>query len=213
MKLRHDILRRAVLGLVRSGLALLLSTAATGSAAAKLSTGVDEQAQLPFWEISNAAMSLRLVQRLPDQTRGFFTARGFSSAHAEIIAQSCVFQTVFKNQSQQGTPSPLEYDLREWVIVVAGAKQGMKTREDWKTQWQQLNVALPAQLAFEWSLYPTRQVYQAGDYNWGMSMFNLKPGTAFDLKVVWRQHGRAHTETIFGMKCAPDVDITPAAPP
>lgn len=212
MKLRHDILRRTVLGFVRFGLALLLSTAAAASAAVKLSTGVDEQAQLPYWEISDASMSLRLVQRLPDQTRGFFTARGFPAAHAEIIAQSCVFQTVFKNQSQHGTPSPLEYNLRKWVITVVGEVQGLKTREDWKPDWQRLGVALPAQLAFEWSLYPTQQVYQAGDYNWGMSMFNLKPGTAFDLKVVWRQHGRAHAETIRGMRCAPDVEVAPAGP-
>lgn len=183
------------------------------NAMATLSTGTDEQAQLPYWEISDASMVLRLVQRLPDQTRGFFTARGFSAEHAEVIAQSCVFQTVFKNQSQHGAPSPLEYDLREWIVSMAGAAQGMKTREDWKVQWQRLGVALPAQLAFEWSLYPTQQVYQAGDYNWGMSTFNLKPGTAFDLKLVWRQHGRVHSETIRGMRCAPDVDSTPVAAP
>lgn len=204
----HDIFHRAV-----PGVAVLLCAIVTVSEAAKLSTGTDEQAQLPYWEISDGAMSLRLVQRLPDQTRGFFAARGFAPEHAEIIAQSCVFQTVFKNESQRGTPSPLEYDLRKWVVSVAGAAQGMKTREDWKAQWQRLGVALPAQLAFEWSLYPTQQVYQAGDYNWGMSTFNLKPGTVFDLTVAWRQHGRAHSETIRGMRCAPDVDSTPAVTP
>lgn len=213
MIFRNDAFRHTTLEVVRSGWVVLLCASTTVSSAAQLSTGVDEQAQLPYWEVSDAAMSLRLVQRLPDQTRGFFTARGFSAAHAEIIAQSCVFQTVFKNQSQHGTPSSLDYDLRKWVISVAGVKQGLKTREDWKVDWQRLGVALPAQLAFEWSLYPTQQVYQAGDYNWGMSMFNLKPGTVFDLKVVWRQHGRAHVETIRGMRCAPDVDISPAVVP
>lgn len=212
MNFRHDIFRSALLGAIRSGLAVLLSAAVTLSAAATLSTGIDAQAQLPYWEISDASMSLRLVQRLPDQTRGFFTARGFSAVHSEIVAQSCVFQTVFKNESQHATPSPLEYDLREWAVSVAGAAQGLKTREDWKAQWQRLGVALPAQLAFEWSLYPTQQVYQAGDYNWGMSTFNLQPGTTFDLKVVWRQHRRTHTLTIQGIQCAPDVDVAPAAP-
>ena len=212
MNFRDDVFPRAARGVVCSALAVLLCATTTVSAATKLSTGTDEQAQLPYWEISDVSMSLRLVQRLPDQTRGFFTARGFSATHAEIIAQSCVFQTVFKNQSQHGTPSPLDYDLRKWVITVAGGVQGLKTREDWKPDWQRLGVALPAQLAFEWSLYPTQQVYQAGDYNWGMSMFNLKPGTAFDLKVVWRQHGRAHAETIRGMRCAADVEVAPAAP-
>lgn len=121
MHIRHDLFRRTVLCIVCAGLAMLLCATIPANAATKLSTGTDEQAQLPYWEISDAAMSLRLVQRLPDQTRGFFAARGFAPEHAEIIAQSCVFQTVFKNESQRGTPSPLEYDLREWVVSVAGA--------------------------------------------------------------------------------------------
>jgi hypothetical protein len=179
--------------------------------ATTLSTGTDEQAQLPYWEIRDAGMSLRLVQRLPDQTRGFFTARGFSPEHAERIARSCVFQTVFRNESHAAQPSDLDYDLRKWVVSAAGSSQGMKTREDWSVEWRRLGVSRPAQLAFEWALYPTKQVYRPGDYNWGMSIFNLQPGAQFDLAVVWTQHGKEHRETIRGMRCAPDVDVAPAA--
>lgn len=178
---------------------------------AALSTGTDEQAQLPFWELRDESMSLRLVQRLPDQTRGFFTARGFSPEHAERIAQSCVFQTVFKNESRGPTAADIEYDLRRWAVSSDGKTHGLKTREDWITEWQQAGVTLPAQLAFEWSLYPTRQVYRSGDYNWGMSIFNLKPGAAFDLTVVWTQHGKEQRETIRGMRCAADVEVAPVA--
>jgi hypothetical protein len=180
---------------------------ATNGAAATLSTGTDEQAQLPYWELRDAGMSLRLVQRLPDQTRGFFTARGFSTEHAERIAQSCVFQTVFKNESHGAQASDLEYSLWNWVVSVGGKTGGMKTREDWSEEWVRSNTSPAAQLAFEWALYPTQQVYRPGDYNWGMSIFNLKPATTFDLTVVWMQHGREHRETIRAVQCAPDVEI------
>lgn len=192
---------------LRALLTALLCAAAMHDAlaAARIEQGTDEQAQLPYWQINDEHMSLRLVQRQPDQTRGFFTARGFTASQAELIAQSCVFQTVFKNESHHSQPAPLEYNLREWVVTVNGETRGLKTREDWKTEWQRQGVAVPVQLAFQWSLYPTQQVYQPGDYNWGMSIFNLKPGTLFDLTVVWRQHGTTHEAAIRGMQCAPDT--------
>lgn len=175
----------------------------------RLQTGIDPEATLPYWEISDTGMSLRLVQRLPDQTRGFFLARGFAKAEVELIAQSCVFQTVFKNESHKTQPSPLEYNLLEWVVISADKQQGLKLREDWKQEWQQRKIPLAVQLAFEWALYPTRQIYKPGDYNWGMSTFNLKPGTRFDLKVVWQQYGTTHTTVIKDIECAADVHLEP----
>ena len=180
-----------------------------GIATAGIETGIDADAQLPYWQYSNKAMSLRLVQRLPIQTRGYFLARGFSKTQADRIAQSCVFQTVFKNNSQLSTPAPLRYNLRDWVIYVKGKQQGLKTREDWAKEWRQENIKKPQQIAFEWSLYPTKQEYRAGDYNWGMSIFNLKPGSKFDLAVSWQQYGKTHRIRINNMQCAPDIN--PAA--
>src|SRR4030065_561714 len=103
--------------------------------AAVINTGTDAEAGLPYWEVVEHGVSIRLVQRLPDQTRGFFQARGFSVADSELIAQGCVFQTVFKNLSPATGPVRIEYDLREWVVHAAGAQHGMKTREDWKKIW------------------------------------------------------------------------------
>ncbi len=190
-----------------------LWTVCQSSVAVERQTGVDEQSQLPYWQISDQGMSLRLVQRLPAQTRGFFLARGFTAEQAERIAQSCVFQTVFKNVSHDtASPSPLSYDLRDWVVTYAGQPQGMKVREDWAKEWQAEKVSKPVQLAFEWSLYPTQQEYKPGDYNWGMSIFNLMPDAEFDLKIVWRQFGETRHETIEKMKCAADIELPPAEP-
>jgi len=169
-----------------------------------VSTGTDEEAQLPYWQAADGSVSIRLVQRLPDQTRGFFLARGFSESQVERIANSCVFQTVFRNTSHFGQPGALQYDLRQWVVTSDGTQRGMKTREDWKPEWQSLGVAAAAQIAFEWALLPTRQTYQPGDYNWGMSVFNLRPGKLFDLDLVWRQHDETRHARINGIRCATD---------
>ena len=177
-----------------------------------ISTGTDEQAMLPYWQYQDAGMSIRLVQRLPDQTRGYFVARGFSSEHAELIAQSCVFQTVFKNISDKTQPSAITYHMGNWVVSHNDKTGKMKTREKWATQWQSLNVAPPARLAFEWSLLPTTQDYQPGDYNWGMAIFNLSPADSFTLKLTWQQHGEQRSVTISNMQCAADINADPEIP-
>jgi hypothetical protein len=169
--------------------------------------GIDDSAKLPYWSISDQGVSIRLVQRVPNQTRAFFIARGFSSEHAEIVAQSCVFQTVFKNVSQESpAPSPVTYNLHNWIVLHNGKNKKMKVREDWEKEWQTRNTPKSAQIAFKWALFPTEQVYQPGDYNWGMSIFDLKPGTMFDLKVVWEQHGETRSATIENIQCAHDTE-------
>ena len=178
-------------------------------------TGIDEQAQLPFWEISTKGMSLRLVQRLPIQSRGYFMARGFNARHAERIAQSCVFQTVFKNTSHTdsaGSPGNLEYNQHDWVVISKGKKSRPKTREDWAKEWRAAKVNQAAQIAFEWSLYPTQQEYKPGDYNWGMTVFNLKPGAKFDLDFAWKQYGKMNKTIIKDIQCAPDINPQPKEP-
>jgi hypothetical protein len=196
---------------VTACLGVLLLGSVTAHAETRFHTGIDQDAALPYWQISDQGMSLRFVQRLPDQTRAYFLARGFNKPEADLIAKSCVFQTVFKNVSNLTQASALDYNLHDWVVRVAGRHQGLKVREDWKREWQRRKVKPAAQLAFEWSLYPTQQVYKSGDYNWGMSIFNLKPGTKFDLQVVWHQYGQTRSATIKDIQCAADIHPDPAS--
>jgi hypothetical protein len=191
-------------------LAVLLLWQAPAAPAA-VTTGTDEEAQLPYWEVTEPGISIRLVQRLPDQTRGYFQARGFSTVDSDHIAQNCVFQTIFRNVTVDSKPGVIDYDLREWTVHAAGARRVLKTREDWKAEWNARKVPMPAQLAFEWSLLPTRQSYGPGDYNWGMTAFGLAPGAVFDLDVVWYQRGERHSVRVNGVRCAPDIHPEPSA--
>jgi len=174
-------------------------------------TGVDDEARFPYWEVRDNDVSIRFVQRLPDQTRAFFLARGFKLNQIESAAQSCVFQTIVRNTSTKAAPATLTYNLRDWVIHAGGAKHKMKTREDWKPVHEASGVSPPARLAFDWALFPTRQEYNAGDYGWGMSVFGLKPGTRFDLDLVWQQDGRPRRVRLKGIECAPDIHPEPSA--
>jgi hypothetical protein len=171
-----------------------------GSSAATVERGVDAETGLRSWEWREAGVVLRLVQRLPDQTWAFFQARGFSSATADRIADACIFQTIFRNQSAR----PLGYSLDDWRVLHRGERASLMTRERWDAGWQEGEASQAARIALRWSLLPTRQLFEPGDYNWGMIGYGLPPGEAFDLELVLRLGDQQMTRTIEGIVCAPD---------
>ncbi len=171
-----------------------------GNSAATVERGVDAETGLRSWEWREAGVVLRLVQRLPDQTRAFFQARGFSDAAADRIADACIFQTVFRNESER----PLSYSLDDWRVLHGGERGTLVTRERWDAAWQEGEASQAARIALRWSLLPTRQRFEPGDYNWGMSGFGLPPGSVFDLELVVRLGDEHMTRTVGGIECAPD---------
>ena len=171
--------------------------------AAAVERGVDAETGLRSWEWREAGVSLRLVQRLPDQTRAFFQARGFSPDTADRIADACIFQTILRNESER----PLSYALDDWRVLQPGESGRMVTRESWDAAWREGEASAAAQIALRWSLLPTRQRFAPGDYNWGMTGFGLPPGAAFDLELVLRLGDETLARTIRGIVCAPDREV------
>jgi hypothetical protein len=180
--------------------ALLWATPLLLGMSATIERGVDAETGLRSWEWREAGVSLRLVQRLPDQTRGFFQARGFSSAAADRIADACIFQTIFRNESER----PLNYALDDWHVLYRGERGNLMTRERWDAAWREGEASEAARIALRWSLLPTRQQFEPGDYNWGMTGFGLPPGSVFDLELVVQFGSEPVTRTIDGIVCAPD---------
>ncbi len=177
---------------------------------AELSRGEDPDTGLRHWQWQEAGISFKLTQRLPDQTRAFFAARGFDKKTRERIALSCVFQSEFRNIADNDQP-PVEYDLNEWRVHSGGETRGLIVREDWKQLWQQeYEVPEAAQIAFEWALLPTYQVYKAQDYNWGMTAYGLPPGTEFDLEFSWSRGDKQYTRRFEDIECAPDIHPEPS---
>jgi len=179
------------------------------TAVAGITTGIDESAKLPFWEWNDQSVSLRLVQRLPEQSIGFFMARKFSMENAVLIANNCMFQTVFKNISEASMPVLVEYNLNEWNIIFDGKTQKPKTRENWLEVWKNKNIDPSSKIAFEWALMPTIQKYQQGDYNWGMTSFGLPPGTVFNLQGKILVNNEIVIINIPSIQCAPDIHMEP----
>ena len=174
---------------------------------AEVITGTDEVAQLPFWEWRNATMTLRLVQRLPDQTRAYFAGRGFKPAEVEHIAGYCFFQTVYTNISGADNKRVIQHDIRDWRYHYNGKTFLMRPREDWKPLWQAKKVNQAQIVAFEWSLLPSKQVFEAGDYNWGMTVFEVPHGATFDLDLSWQVDGKPQSATLENVQCSKDVYI------
>lgn len=167
---------------------------------AEVATGQDPDTGLRSWTWTEQGVSVQLVQRLPDQTRAFFLARGFGNQDADRIARACVFQTIFRNDGQL----PVEYDLNDWSIAHQGKQLRLRTREVWDPEWVSQGVDDSAQTAFRWSLLPTVQRFEPGDYNWGMTSFGLPPGEQFDLSLPISIDGKAVTAEIPSILCAVD---------
>lgn len=180
---------------------VLFSTASAG-----VSRSANEETGLVKWHLIEGDFEVELVQRLPDQTRGFFLARGFSRDIANEIATSCVFQTIIRNNGASGAGQPLAVDLGQWRMIQAGKESGIRLKEDWIRSWPEDKVSQASRLAFRWGTFPTQQEFLPGDYNWGMTAYGLRPGTEFDLRVVWEEGGSSRSGWIRDIECPPDVD-------
>ncbi len=167
----------------------------------------DGESRLASWHWQSESVSVELVQRLPDQTRAFFQGRGFDAEAADAIALGCVFQTIFRNTSPRGDPATVEYQMGDWRASTPSGSRPPRLQEVWDREWEALGVSRSARIAFRWSLLPTHQRFEAGDYNWGMTSFGLPPGSRFDLELVWRRNGRRGTGRLEDVECPPDVHL------
>ncbi len=178
---------------------------------AQVTHSLDASSNLKTWKLEQDHFELQLVQRLPDQTRGFFQGRGFSKQQANDIATQCVLQTIIKNTAPKQHNQAITVSLKDWHIDVVGQRQGIKLKEDWEKQWsaikdENLKVKKSARTAFKWATFPSEQTFQpGGDYNWGMISFGLKPGQKFDLQVIWKLDEELKAEWIRGIECPKDI--------
>ena len=172
--------------------------------------GQDPDTGLRSWTWKSEGVRFELKQLLPDQTRAFFLARGFDADSADRFATSCVFQSVFENTGSPGSGS-VRFDQRSWRVRVQGRTRPMPVRADWAAEWEDRGLSPAARIAFEWSLLPTIQQYEPGDYNWGMTSYALLPGTGFDLEFSWDRDGEGYQGLLQGLECPPDIHLDPAS--
>ena len=167
---------------------------------------VDARTGLDAWKAREDGFSAAFVQRLPDQTRAFFLARGFSRKAADALAGQCLFQTILGNA---GAPGPIELDLSEWRWHTPDGRSGsLLLKEDWLARLERMREPVSARVAFKWSFFPTRQRFEPDDWNMGMTSYPLPPGSRLDVEIVWHDpRGWAHHLRVEGLRCAPDVSL------
>ncbi len=156
---------------------------------------------LQGWHFSDGDIEIELVQRLPDQTRAFFQGRGFSAEASDVIGRSCVFQAILRNDGVR----PVAFDLETWEVLFDGQSRPLLTRERWQERWADSEVGKAARIALNWSLLPTRQRFEPGDYNWGMISFGLPPGRKFDLLLKVVIDSEEIDGSLFSVVCTQDI--------
>lgn len=171
-------------------------------AMADVTRSADEQTGLVSWKMHDANFELELTQLLPDQTRAFYLARGFSKETANRLATGCIMQTIGRNNADKGVQGAVDMDLRRWRMLHGGVEGPIKLKEQWDSEWPSGEVSDTARLAFRWATFPTQQDFMPGDFGWGMTSFGLAPGQRFDLKIVWSAAGVQKQVWIKGIQCA-----------
>ncbi len=158
---------------------------------------------LSTWETDKQGVHLRLTQISPDQARAFMQGRGLDEKSVDEFAHTCVYMTVLRNDSKL----PIKYCLAEWrYLPEDGTTQLMLTKHDWLARWQPRKFSKPVKLAFEWSQFPVEQTFAPGDWNQGMSTFDLPAGTRFDVLYRWWQSGKLYEGVMKNVQCTERPD-------
>lgn len=159
---------------------------------------ISQDTGLSTWETENGGVHFRLTQISREQALAFMLARGMDEKSANEFASTCVFMTVLRNDSKK----PIKYSLAKWRHVPAeGTPQLMLTKHDWLARWQPRNFSKPVKTAFEWSQFPVEQTFSPGDWNQGMTTYELVPGQEFDVIYRWWQNGKLHEGMLQNVEC------------
>ena len=184
-------------------------------------TSLAQDTGLATWETATNNVHLRLTQISPEQARAFMQARGLDEKSVNEFARTCVYMMVLRNDSKL----PIKYCMAEWrytphidtgrytpqmnaarYIPNLGTPQLMLGKHDWQARWQPRKLAKSVKLAFDWSQFPFEQTFSPGDWNQGMTTFELPAGSRFDLLYRWWQDGKLYQGTLRDVQCPASFD-------
>jgi len=187
---------------VRNLLVFLCALPVWAITAGAAETSRDPETGLESWQVEAHGIQVRLTQISPDQARAFYQARGFTPEQAEDYASSCVFMTVVRNI---GT-LPIEHRLADWRYVAGDGKaRALRSKAEWDAAWVDRGVSEPARIAFAWAQFPATQTFHAGDWNQGMTTYQLPPGSRFNLIVNWRAGDAGRKTTLENVRCTDEI--------
>lgn len=193
---------RLMLPLLMTGMIQLAQAAAIPIESQTL-ISVAQDSQLTTWQTETGGVHVRLTQISPQQARAFMQARGLDEKSVDEFSRTCVYMTVLRNESK----NPIKYCLAEWrYMPELGTPQTMLGKHDWLAKWQPRKFPKPVKLAFEWSQFPFEQTFAPGDWNQGMTTFELPAGSRFNLVYRWWQEGKLYEGTLRNVQCPASFD-------
>lgn len=170
-----------------------------GTTVAATEMSVDPDTGLGSWQTGQDGIQVRLTQISPDQARAFYQARGFSAEATERYVAECVFMTVVRNTGTH----PIQHRLADWRYVFTGQPpQAIRSKSEWEAIWKKQSVNESARIAFTWAQFPSTQTFAPGDWNQGMTTYNVPRDQPFDLRFVWRAGGKTHAGKLENVRCA-----------
>lgn len=135
----------------------------------------------------------------------FFLHRGFPYDLARDFTRAgCVFRGSIGHAGDG--PDPIHVDLRQWSLRHDGHWRPYPTKNHWLAKLAGERLEPSALVAFRWALLPVEQEYRPNDYNWGLQVLGLPPGTVFDLRVVWRRGDMRHERVLENLRCTREND-------
>lgn len=182
------------------GAAVLWSVTA-GADSAKLKHVVNPETRIESWETTRHGVYIKLMQITPAQALAFYLARDFPAKHANQFADACIFMTLLRNDA---APGSVEFDLSDWRLMDSKSERPLKQRDAWRADWEQAGLSEAARVAFHWAQFPTRHIYERGDWNQGMQSYGSAPGQRFSVKFVWKADEITYHTVLEGLRCAPD---------
>jgi len=181
---------------LRRSFGMLLLAIAPAASATEFSQAPDTG--LATWQVETDGVRVRLSQLGHDQIQAFYQARGFTAEQSRFYDESCIFMTVMGNDSSE----TIEHQLSDWRYVPAGGQPlPIRSKPEWDDIWKKMGVKQSARIAFNWAQFPQAQTFSPGDWNQGMTTYQLPRGQAFDLIFKWRSAGREHMGKLENVRC------------
>lgn len=181
---------------------ICLCSIITDISAANISRTSDTVSGQPGWIVQDGIIEIQLNPLTPDQSRGFYLGRGFSTKIANLIAQQCVFQIVIKNIAKTAASNEVKINLSNWKTHINNISYPLTTKTQWLENWSSQGESASAILAFRWATFPWEQNFTLpGDFAWGMLLFGSLSGAPFDVTVAWAHNDKYNDQRINDLSC------------
>jgi len=150
--------------------ALIISFVTTAMAAEK------EQS----YKFENKLIKFALHPRTPEQMAAFYEGRGFPKNAVKASKNACFITAGMRNLSKH----KIWLNLAQWRFYSTNGDIERMTHQQWKQQWQQLNVPLASQATFSWTLLPeARDLHQHEPVGGNITL--TPPTQAFTVEAIF----------------------------